>query len=117
MVVRTKSLTKSAHHHQLLKGVDAAENGDVTLASSALPPIRAGPAVAKPLVAYTIQEAARAAAIGVTKLRTEIRAGRLRARKVGRRTIITHEDLEFWAAGLPKVHDVAATVVGDAPSC
>jgi excisionase family DNA binding protein len=61
----------------------------------------------KPPVAYSIPEAARAASIGTTKLRKEIRAGRLRARKLGKRSIITANDLENWAAALPDIHDVA----------
>ena len=42
-----------------------------------------------------------------TKLREEIAAKRLRARKLDRRTIITADDLEDWAARLPDIHDVA----------
>jgi hypothetical protein len=61
----------------------------------------------KPPVAYSIPEAARAASIGTTKLRNEIRAGRLRARKLGKRSIVTANDLENWAAALPDIHDVA----------
>jgi hypothetical protein len=61
----------------------------------------------KPPVAYSIPEAARAASIGVTKLRLEIRAGRLTCRKVGKRTVITAPDLERWAAALPSISDVA----------
>ena len=74
--------------------------------SAVSPPIRAGPALSKPPVAYSVPEAARAASIGTTKLRNEIRAGRLRARKIGKRTIITAQDLEDWAAALPDIHDV-----------
>jgi hypothetical protein len=61
----------------------------------------------KPPVAYSIAEAARAAAIGTTKLRNEIRDGRLRARKLGKRSIVTANDLENWAAALPDIRDVA----------
>jgi hypothetical protein len=49
--------------------------------------------------------------VGTTKLRDEIRAKRLRARKIGRRTVITADDLENWAARLPDTHDVAAIPV------
>jgi len=31
----------------------------------------------------------------------EVRAGRLRAKKVGRKTIVTPEDEDDWVAGLP----------------
>jgi hypothetical protein len=39
-------------------------------------------------------------------LRNEIRAGRLMARKLGKRTVINAHDLEKWAAALPDIHDV-----------
>jgi excisionase family DNA binding protein len=58
-------------------------------------------------VSYSMDEAAETAGIGLTKLREEIRAKRLRARKVGSRTIITRNDLEDWAARLPDIFDVA----------
>jgi hypothetical protein len=99
-------LTRSEHHHQLLEGVAALEMADMTQARSVvLPPIRAGPA--KPPICYSIPEAARAAAIGTTKLRLEIAAGRLRCRKIGKRSVITSIDLEIWAAALPDIRDVA----------
>jgi hypothetical protein len=97
------TLTKSERHHQLMDGVGAPENGNVAQVRRT--------AVSKPTVAYSIPEAARAAAIGVTKLRLEIRAGRLRARKVGKRSIVTANDLENWAAALPDIHDVAPDTV------
>jgi excisionase family DNA binding protein len=58
-------------------------------------------------VSYGMNEAAETAGIGLTKLREEIAAKRLRARKLGSRTIITRDDLVDWAARLPDVHDVA----------
>ena len=58
-------------------------------------------------VSYRLDEAAETAGIGLTKLREEIAAKRLRARKVGSRTIITRDDLVDWAARLPDIHDVA----------
>jgi hypothetical protein len=99
-------LTNSEHHYQLLKGVAALEIADMAqVRSTVLPPIRAGPA--KPPICYSIPEAARAASIGTSKLRGEIRAGRLIARKIGKRTVITAQDLEEWAAALPNIRDVA----------
>jgi excisionase family DNA binding protein len=65
----------------------------------------------KPPVAYSIPEAARAASIGTTKLRLEIRAGRLRARKLGKRSLVTADDLEAWAMALPDLHDVVSAPV------
>jgi excisionase family DNA binding protein len=54
-------------------------------------------------IAYSVNEAAKAAGIGLTKLREEIRAKRLIARKLGKRTLINVEDLNTWAANLPRV--------------
>jgi excisionase family DNA binding protein len=62
-------------------------------------------------VSYGMNEAAETAGIGLTKLREEIAAKRLRARKLGSRTIITREDLVDWAARLPDVHDLAPDAV------
>ena len=56
-------------------------------------------------IAYGMDEAAETAGIGLTKLREEIAARRLRARKVGSRTIIMRDDLVDWAARLPEIHD------------
>ena len=56
-------------------------------------------------VSYGMNEAAETAGIGLTKLREEIAARRLRARKVGSRTIIMRDDLVDWAARLPEIHD------------
>ena len=46
-----------------------------------------------------------------TKLRLEIAAKRLRARKLGSRTLITADDLEAWASALPDIHDVTPNTV------
>ena len=59
-------------------------------------------------IAYSVDEAAQSAGIGLTKLREEIREGRLVARKIGKRTVVTVTDLAAWAAQLPKSHDGAA---------
>ena len=40
-------------------------------------------------------------AIGRTKAYEELRSGRLRARKIGKRTIISHDDAEAWLQRLP----------------
>jgi hypothetical protein len=52
---------------------------------------------------YSLGEFARQNDIGLTTVRGEIKAGRLAARKVGRRTIITAEDAKAWQQQLPKV--------------
>jgi excisionase family DNA binding protein len=54
-------------------------------------------------ILYSVHEAAKAAGIGLTKLREEIRAKRLIARKLGRRTLISAEDLNAWASNLPQI--------------
>jgi hypothetical protein len=43
--------------------------------------------------------------IGRTKAYEEINAGRLRARKAGRRTIITADDAEDWLNRLPALQE------------
>lgn len=62
-------------------------------------------------VSYGVNEAAETAGIGLTKLREEIAAKRLRARKLGSRTLITADDLEAWASALPDIHDVTPNTV------
>jgi hypothetical protein len=56
-------------------------------------------------------EAGETAGIGLTKFLEEIAAKRLRARKLGSRTIITRDDLVDWAARLPDIHEVAPNTV------
>jgi excisionase family DNA binding protein len=43
--------------------------------------------------------------IGRTRAYEEIHAGRLKARKVGRRTIITLDDAEEWLSRLPALQE------------
>ena len=50
---------------------------------------------AEPL-AYGIKEATKILGISRTMLYGEIKAGRMRAIKVGRRTLIRHLDAEAW---------------------
>jgi excisionase family DNA binding protein len=54
-------------------------------------------------ISLGVPEAAKATGIGQTKLREEITAGRLIARKLGKRTLIAMVDLENWIANLPQV--------------
>jgi excisionase family DNA binding protein len=61
-------------------------------------------------ISYSVNEAAKAAGIGVTKLREEIRANRLIARKLGKRTLINVRDLNDWAASLPRVDSTRQAV-------
>jgi excisionase family DNA binding protein len=66
--------------------------------------------MSEPRISYSVNEAAKAAGIGLTKLREEIRASRLIARKLGKRTLINVEDLNAWAADLPRVGSSARRV-------
>lgn len=47
-------------------------------------------------LAYTIPDACRALGMGRTALYEEIKTGRLRAIKYGRRTLIRRKDAEAW---------------------
>jgi excisionase family DNA binding protein len=51
--------------------------------------------------AMSVEEAAKAAGVGRTILFEEIRKGRIIAKKVGRRTIITTDALDAWLNSLP----------------
>ena len=52
-------------------------------------------------LAHTIEAAARISTCGRTLIYAAIKAGDLKARKVGRRTIILDGDLRDWLAALP----------------
>jgi excisionase family DNA binding protein len=58
--------------------------------------------------AYSVEEFARRHGIGRTTAYEEIKDGRLVARKVGSRTIVTDEDARAWRVNLPKVAACAA---------
>ncbi len=53
------------------------------------------------VLAHTIEGSALQAKCGRTTIYEEIRRGRLKARKIGRRTIILDEDLRRWLGTLP----------------
>lgn len=59
-------------------------------------------------LAYSVAEAVRLSGICRTVVYEEIKAGRLRARKLGRRTLILSEDMQRWLANLPLVRSEAA---------
>jgi excisionase family DNA binding protein len=59
-----------------------------------------------PRIAYSVNEAAKAAGISLTKLREEIRSGRLVARKLGKRTLVNSQDLLTWSENLPRIDSV-----------
>jgi excisionase family DNA binding protein len=54
-------------------------------------------------IALTIAEACSASRIGRTRLYEAIRAGELRARKHGKRTLVLNDDLRQWLESLPSV--------------
>jgi excisionase family DNA binding protein len=53
------------------------------------------------LLAHRVEQAAQLVGVGRTLIYDEIREGRLRIRKVGRRTLILHSDLQAWLDQLP----------------
>lgn len=53
-------------------------------------------------LSYTVSEMVAATGLGRSRLYEEIRAGRLRIVKAGRRTLILAIDLEKWLDSLPK---------------
>ncbi len=55
------------------------------------------------VVAYSIDAAAKASHTGRTKLYAEIKSGRLKAIKLGARTLITAEALSEWLNSLPQL--------------
>ena len=57
-----------------------------------------------PPIAYSIREAVAAANIGRSSIYEAIAAGRLNARKLGKRTLILRDDLTAWLDSLPPVH-------------
>jgi len=59
------------------------------------------PPIAARSRAFNIEEFCRRYGIGRTTAYAEIAAGRLRRRKVGKRSLITEEDAEAWLKSLP----------------
>ncbi|GLI94297.1 helix-turn-helix domain-containing protein [Methylocystis echinoides] len=52
-------------------------------------------------ICFSPRTAAKALGIGVTTLYAEMKAGRIAARKIGRRTIIMRTEIERYLASLP----------------
>ncbi len=57
--------------------------------------------------AHSIDWICKDSTVGRTKVYGEIKAGRLIARKVGRRTIILDPDYRAWLAALPTTQEAA----------
>ena len=60
------------------------------------------------LEAFSIAEATRIAGIGRNTIYDALADGRLRARKIGRRTLILRADLRDFLAGLPAYRSEAS---------
>jgi excisionase family DNA binding protein len=58
-------------------------------------------------LAYTLDTACRLAAVSKSYIYEEIAAGRLVARKRGRRTVILADELEGWLHALPRAEAAA----------
>jgi excisionase family DNA binding protein len=65
------------------------------------------PARRENALAHSIEDAARRTSCGRTLIYAAIKSGALKARKVGRRTVILDEDLRTWLASLPSMHESA----------
>jgi excisionase family DNA binding protein len=52
---------------------------------------------------FDVPEAAEFSNLGQGQVRKEIKSGRLQARKVGKRILMTLDDLKAWAEALPRV--------------
>lgn len=62
-------------------------------------------------IAYSPEEAGKCINTGRTKIFQEIRDGRLRAKKLGKKTIILEEDLREYARSLPERETASAAKV------
>ncbi len=54
-------------------------------------------------LAYTIPELVHDSGAGRSKIYEEIAAGRLKVRKLGKRTLVLHDDVTSWLQALPTV--------------
>jgi len=52
-------------------------------------------------MSYTLDEAVKLTGLGKTRLYEELKAGRLKAVKIGRRTLVPHSNLQEWLKSLP----------------
>jgi hypothetical protein len=61
-------------------------------------------------LAHTISDVEKRACIGRTLIYSEIASGRLKARKIGRRTVVLNADLLTWLKALPALRPTADEV-------
>ena len=61
----------------------------------------------KPPLAYSIDDIIKTSPFGRTTIYKEIREGRLKVRKCGRRTVALAEDYTAWLSALPKSKEAA----------
>jgi excisionase family DNA binding protein len=54
--------------------------------------------------AMSVRSFCESVGIGRTRFYQEVKAGRLRVRKLGRRTLVTTDDAEEWLSNLPALH-------------
>jgi excisionase family DNA binding protein len=51
---------------------------------------------------FDVSESARVAHVGEAKIRSEIKSGRLPARRVGKKILVEPADLQAWRDSLPR---------------
>jgi excisionase family DNA binding protein len=59
------------------------------------------------VLSLNVVDAAVEAGVGQTKIRSEIKSGRLVAHRAGKLVLITRKDLTAWLEALPRVEAVA----------
>jgi excisionase family DNA binding protein len=59
------------------------------------------PTLAYTVLAYTIADLCKATGIGRSKVYLDLKSGKLRAKKHGKRTIITESEARRWLDALP----------------
>jgi excisionase family DNA binding protein len=86
-----------------------AQHSDRTIGTADSRGNDAGSALLSPR-AFAIREFCQRYSVGRTRAYQEIAAGRLRAVKVGRRTLIAHDAAEAWLAALPELSGGSRTI-------
>jgi excisionase family DNA binding protein len=64
---------------------------------------------------FDVPEAAEVSNVGPAKIREEIKSGRLAARRLGKRVLITVEDLRIWIDNLPRIAAQEAEIASPLP--